>query len=178
MFLTIPYQILEISYVQIANFIIDKYGKSLYKLSYKDNSVECNDISILTPPLKVIDYNPNNNKLRLDLTDQALFYNKLFSLQEYIIATFFIRQQQYLFSSCYSYNDIKCFFNFLLDGLMLNIFIFPNTIVKSKDKINIKMSDIKPGDTIRCVIKLQGIVKCKSLRLRLQHSVPKVWYIT
>ena len=76
MLLSIPYQALEIRNIHLTPFQADKYGKAVARLSYKDPSIDFHDVSILTPPLKVIDYNPENSRLRLDLSDQPNFQVK------------------------------------------------------------------------------------------------------
>jgi hypothetical protein len=96
MILTIPYQALEISNIHLTPFTYDKYGKSIARLSYKDNSIDFQDVCILSPPLKVIDYNPESSRLRLDLSEQQQFLNKLHTLQNYLTSTFFIHQQSFL----------------------------------------------------------------------------------
>ena len=43
-----------------------------------------------------------------------------------------------------------------------------------------KVSELVPGDVIRCVIRLQGISQIRNKygsRLRLQHSIPSSWQI-
>jgi uncharacterized protein YneR len=43
-----------------------------------------------------------------------------------------------------------------------------------------RISDLKEGDTIRFIIRLQGISQVRNkygFRLRLQHSIPSTWLI-
>ena len=96
MILSIPFQTLEISNIHLTPFQSDKYGKAIAKLTYKDNSIDFQDVSILSPPLKIIDYNPENSRLRIDLTEQYNFQVKLHTLQEYLVSTFFVHQQSFL----------------------------------------------------------------------------------
>ena len=59
--------------------------------------------------------------------------------------------------------------------------IYPTLItVKKNDNTTCMVSDLKPGDIIRCIIRLQGISQVRGkygFRLRLQHSIPSVWLI-
>ena len=71
MLLSIPYQALEIGNIHLTPFQADKYGKAVARLSYKDNSIDFQDVSILSPSIKVIDYNPENSRLRIDPSDQS-----------------------------------------------------------------------------------------------------------
>ena len=80
MILTIPYQAFEACHVHLTPFQFDRYGKSIARLSYKDHSIDFQDLSILSPPLRVIDYNPENSRLRLDLSDYHTFHIKLKTL--------------------------------------------------------------------------------------------------
>lgn len=180
MILSIPYQALEISNIHLTPFQSDKYGKAIARLSYKDNSIDFQDVSILSPPLKVVDYNPENSRLRLDLTDQFNFQVKLNTLQEYLVSTFYVHQQSFLSQRNETHDNIRSLFHFLLDNNTLCLYIFPTSIVKKSDGTSIKVSDLIPGDTIRCLIRFQGISQIRgkfNIHLRLQHSVPAIWAI-
>jgi aromatic ring-cleaving dioxygenase len=180
MILSIPYQAFEIENVHLAPFQCDRYGKILAQLSYKDNSIDFQDISILSPPLRVIQYQPENSRLRLDLSEQTHFQNKLNTLQEYLVGTFFMHQQSFL-NICYKSADyIRHLFYFLLDSSVLSLYIYPTASIKMADGQQAKITDLKPGDMIRVVIRLQGIsqlINRESIRLRLHHSVPGVWLL-
>jgi hypothetical protein len=180
MLLSIPYQALEISNIHLTPFQTDKYGKFVAKLSYKDPSIDFHDVSILTPPLKIIDYNPENSRLRLDLSEQIKFQDKLYTLQEYLVSTFYVHQQSFLNQSNETTNNIRQLFHFLLENSILSVYIFSSVIVKKNDNTISRVIDLKPGDYIRCIIRLQGISQVRGkygIRLRLQHSVPSVWYV-
>lgn len=180
MLLSIPYQALEIGNIHLTPFQSDKYGKAIARLSYKDNSIDFQDVSILTPPLKIIDYNPENSRLRVDLSDQFNFQVKLNTVQEYLISTFYVHQQSFLNQKNESHENIRELFHFLLDGSTLCLYIFPTTLVKKSDNTTCKVSDLNVGDSIRCIIRLQGISQVRGkygTRLRLQHSIPSIWQI-
>lgn len=180
MILTIPYQALEVPNIHLFPFQSDKYGKILARLSYKDNSIDFQDVSILSPPLKIIDYNPDNSRLRIDLSQQTNFKIKLHTLQEYLVSTFYIHQLSFLGTKNESYDYIHSLFHFLLTDSILCLYIFPTTIVRKSDGSTCKVEDLKSGDTIRCVIRYQGISQIYNkygMRLRLQHSIPAIWLI-
>ena len=181
MLLSIPYQALEIGNIHLTPFQADKYGKAVARLSYKDNSIDFQDVSILSPSIKVIDYNPENSRLRIDLSDQFNFQVKLNTLQEYLVSTFYVHQQSFLNQKNYTHENIRELFHFLLDGPILCLYIFPTSIIKKADGTTCKVSDLTKGDMIRCVIRLQGISQVRGkygIRLRLQHSIPSIWSIT
>ncbi len=180
MLLSIPFQALEINNIHLSPFQADKYGKSIARLSYKDPSIDLQDVCIMTPPLKVIDYNNENSRLRLDLSEQTNFQIKLNTLQEYLVSTFYVHQQSFLNQKNDSVDSIRQLFHFLLENQTLSLYIFSSSIVKKNDETTCKISDLQPGDTIRCIIRLQGISQVRSkygIRLRLQHSVPSCWLI-
>jgi hypothetical protein len=180
MILSIPYQALEVGNIHLNPFQSDRYGKAIARLSYKDNSIDFQDVSILSPPIKIVDYNSENSRLRIDLSDQFNFQVKLNTLQEYLVSTFFVHQQSFLNIKKESHDFIRELFHFLLTDSNLSLYIFPTTIVKKDDGTSIKVSDLKPGDIIRCVIRFQGISQIANkygTKLRLQHSVPSIWLI-
>jgi hypothetical protein len=181
MILSIPYQALEIGNIHLTPFQSDKYGKAIARLSYKDPSIDFQDVSILSPPIRVIDYNPENSRLRVDLTDQFNFQVKLNTLQEYLISTFYVHQQSFLGQRDENHDSIRSLFHFLLDNNILCLYIFPTSIVKKVDGAICKVSDLVPGDTIRCLIRLQGISQIHGkfgIHLRLQHSIPSIWSVS
>ena len=124
MLLSIPSQALEISNIHLSPFQSDKYGKAIARLSYKDASIDFQDVSILTPPIKVIDYNSESSRLRIDLSDQFNFQVKLNTLQEYLISTFYVHQQSFLNQKNEPSENIRQLFHFLLDGSTLSTLYF------------------------------------------------------
>jgi hypothetical protein len=180
MILSIPYQALEIGNIHLTPFQADKYGKAVAQLSYKDNSIDFHDVSILSPPVKVIDYNSENSRLRVNLSDQFNFQVKLSTLQEYLISTFYVHQQSFLNNRGEDRKTIGELFHFLLEGSTLSLYVFPSSYVKKIDGTTSRVSDLTEGDTIRFIIRLQGISQVRNkygFRLRVQHSVPSIWHI-
>ena len=179
--LSIPHQTLEIGNIHLTPFQADKYGKSIARMTYKDPSIEFQDVSILTPSLKVIHYNPENSRLCINLLDQPNFQVKLKTLQEYLISTFYVHQQSFLNQENYTHNNIRDLFNFLLNDSLLTLYIFPTTNIRKEDGTISKVAELREGDIIRCVIRFQG-VSCISnkygIKLRLQHSIPSIWSIS
>jgi len=177
MILTIPYQAFEIGNIHLTPFQVDQYGKLIARLSYKDASIDFQDVSILSPPMRILDYNKDSSRLRLDLSEHPMFHTKMNVLHDYLISTFYVHQQSFLHMEGKPYETIRRLFYFLLDGPVLSLFIYPTAcIVEGKGQK--RMAEVVPGDVIRCVIRLQGVsqmVAHNELRLRLHHSVPAVW---
>lgn len=181
MILTIPYQTFEVGNIHLTPFQLDRYGKMIARLAYKDPSIDFHDVSILSPPLTVLDYHPETSRLRLDLSSHPHFHVKMNTLHEYLISTFFVHQQSFLNVRNKSYEAIQRLFYFLLDGSVLSLFIYPSVLIKKEKGGAMCVSEIKKGDVIRCVIRIQGVSQLthhEEVRLRLHHSVPSVWYLT
>lgn len=181
MILSIPYQAFEVGNIHITPFQMDRFGKTIARLSYKDHSIDFQDVSILSPPLTVLDYHPETSRLRLDLSDHHMFQVKMNTLHEYLISTIYVHQQSFLNQKNRSYDFVKRLFYFLLDGSVLSLFIYPTVQVKKQNGAHCTISDLKKGDVIRCVIRLQGISQILNngeLRMRLHHSVPSTWLIS
>jgi len=180
MILSIPYQAFEIENVHLTPFQSDRYGKAIAQLTYKDNSIDFQDISILSPPIKVLHYHPESSRLRLDLSEHPHFQVKMNTLQEYLIGTFYMHQQSFLNITYKSIDYVRQLFYFLLDDSTLSLYIYPTVSVKRADGVMCKVADLKPGDTIRCVMRFHGVTQImnrEGVRLRLHHSVPSIWKI-
>jgi hypothetical protein len=192
MILSIPYQSFEIENIQLAPFKLDKNRKPIARLSYHDPIISFHDVSILTPVITVIDYNPENSRLRLDLSRHFNFQIKLNTLYEYLISTIYIHQGTFLNQLNVSHEEIRNLFYFIMDGSILSLYIYPTALVKrekmginasnsannSASNTSMRVADLKPGDTIRCIITFQGISQImnkNSVRLRLHHSVPSMY---
>jgi hypothetical protein len=181
MILSILYQALELCNIHLNPFTYDKYGKQLARFSYKDPSIDLHDVSIISPPLRIIDYNPDNSRLRLDVHPHETFQRKLMSMQENLVSTFHLHQQSFLNMTNSSYDSIHNLFHFLLTDMILHLYIYPTVVVKKQDGTTCNIMNLSPGDTIRCIIRFHGISQIQTrggMRLRLQHSVPIVWLVT
>jgi hypothetical protein len=179
-YLTIPHQAFEVAHVHLTPFQLDRFGKSIARLTYKDHSIDFHDVSILSPPVRVLDYNPDNSRLRVDLSDHPLFLNKLQHLYENLIHTFYIHQQGFLQTVHSSLDDIRHLFYYLMDGPILSLYVYPTAQVMNANGKEVRMAEIKAGDLLRCVIRFQGVTQLHNrdgLRLRLHHSIPALYRI-
>jgi hypothetical protein len=181
MILTIPHQTLEIGHIHINPFQSDSKGRSIAPMTYKDTTVDIQDLSILTPPLTVYDYDQQTCRLRLDLKEHKSFLTKIATLQEYLITTFYIHRYT-LLGNDYTIEQIRALFQNILSGDILTVFIYPTTNVYRDNNKTSKMSTIKKGDVIRCAIRFHGIVFSNNIntnkfRLRIQHSLPAIWLV-
>ena len=181
MYLTIPHQAFEVNHVHLTPFQYDRFGKSIARLTYKDESIDFQDVCLLTPPIRVLDYNPDNSRLRMDLSEHPGFQAKLHQLYENLIHTFYVHQQGFLHTMHYELDEIRRLFYFLMDGPVLSLYVYSTAFIVHSDKSIHRMTQIHPGDLIRCVIRFQGVTQLNNkdgLRLRLHHSIPAIWRIS
>jgi len=180
MLLTIPYQLLEVTNILVDKFTYDHKGRIVASLSYKAPAIQFHDIPILTPPITVADYDVSMNRLRFDIRSQANFLAKLASLQDTLVSRLYQQRFEILKYDA-TQDDIRTLFQFLFYGATLTLFIFPNTVLKLPDGSRKMASELKKGDSIRCVIRIHGISMLPVRpgeffpRFRIQHSVPAVW---
>ena len=178
MILSIPYQRFEINNVQLQQFMNDKYNRNIALLTYND-SIEFKDITLLSPPMRVIEYNAKHSTLRLDVSQHIVFQLKLYTFYEYLTNLLFMHQYAF-FNADLSYDMIRQSFYTILKKAVLSLYIHPHTLIKSSEHNDqgVPISDVKVGDTIQCIIRIQGISQLigkNGMRLRLHHYVPSVW---
>jgi len=177
MLLTIPYQTLEIPNIHINPFQNDNKGRAIAPLSYKDSSIDINEVNVLTPPLTVESYDPVSCRLILSLKDAKSFSKKIILLQEFLVNTFFVHRYTLLGHNT-TLDDIRQQFQMLANTDTLTVFIYPNMNISCSGTGNRIMQNIRCGDVIRFNIRLQGVVfGAKNRRLRIQHSVTNVWMV-
>jgi len=156
MLLVAPYQTIDPSNIIIQPYHTDKRQRSIASLCYAKNGLLLQGITFLTPPLTVISYDSSMNRLLLNLTNHRLFANKFLAIQEQL--------------------DQRPIPLHKLGSLTtLCLFPFPSTPLNDGRTINA----IKPGDTIRCIIRLHTLLQTEFTEktLRLQHSVPMIYII-
>ena len=177
MLLTIPHNILKIEHIHISPFQIDKYGKKLARLTYENDFIKLHDVSLMSPPIKIIDYDPQLSRLRLDISGNDIFKTKIEMLHDYIISTFFLYQYQFLEKNNLSHESIKHAFYHLLDGSILSLYIHPFFSLQLPNGSSSKIGSLKNGDFVRFVITFYGIsriLKNDHDKLRFQYSIPSI----
>jgi hypothetical protein len=181
MLLTIPYQAFEVENVHLLPFQCNYNGKCMARLIYKDHSIDFHDICILSPPIKVVDYNAKTSKLRVDLSEYPQFQSKLNMLYDYIINTFYHQQHIFLpHSNSQSMATIQQMFYSLIDGHIMTLYAHPNTFINKDKEKKLMISEVQPGDKIRYVFRIQGVsqlLKKDRCHFRLQHSIPSIWFL-
>jgi hypothetical protein len=180
MILSIPYQRFEITNIQLHQFMLRKYNRNIALLTYQDDMITFKDITLLTPPMKVLQYNTKTSMLRLDVSDEIAFQLKMYTFYEYVTNLLFMNQYAFFNETQLSYEMIRQSFYTMLTKSVLSLYIHPASIVKHSEKETdgVSISDVHPGDMVRCIIRIQGISQLlgkDGLRLRLHHSVPSIW---
>jgi hypothetical protein len=97
------------------------------------------------------------------------------------VNTFYIHQQNFLHQQHHTIDSIRNIFYSLLEHTLLSLYVNPMTTIKYNtinNKRSEKISDIKMGDTVRCVIRIQGISQVlgkDGFHLRVHHSIPAIY---
>jgi hypothetical protein len=180
MFLAIPYQGIEVNRIHLTYFKYNQYGKAIARFLYKDDSIDFQDISILSPPMRVLDYNPENSRLRLDLSEYPAFSDKLHMLYENLVGTIYHYQHGFLHRTDLTLDRVRRLFYYLMEGSILSLYIYPHAQIKTASGDVKPMITISPNDKIRCVIRLHGVSQVlakNDVRMRLHHSVPSIWLL-
>jgi hypothetical protein len=187
MILTIPYQTLEIPNINILPFVVDQKGKNIARMNYKDSSIQFDDVSILTPPMRIISYDPRANKLTVNVDGQKEFISKMNTMQEYLCSTFYEYRHTFLKNKVNNLHQTRELFQNILHGDTMILHIYPATNVRTSDGTKVSIVQLKAGDMIRAVIRIQGVARINKFNsynglydffLRIYHTIPTMWLIT
>ena len=159
MLLATPYQTIELSNIDVLPYYKDKKARTVAPIQYSKHGLSLQGFTILSPPLTVISYDPSMNRLQLSVANNKTFANKFIAVQEYLANT-----------------NLSVSFQRLCSNSVLTLYLFPNTPIQDGTTV----VDVKPGDTVRCVIRLHNLllIEIKGQNtLRLQHSVPVLYRV-
>ena len=159
MLLATPYQTIELSNIDVLPYYKDKKARTVAPIQYSKHGLSLQGFTILSPPLTVISYDPSMNRLQLSVANNKTFANKFIAVQEYLANT-----------------NLSVSFQRLCSNSVLTLYLFPNTPIQDGTTV----ADVKPGDTVRCVIRLHNLllIEIKGQNtLRLQHSVPVLYRV-
>jgi hypothetical protein len=160
MLLATPYQLIELTNLHISSYQQDKKGRTVAPIQYSKNGLTLTGCTILSPPLTVVSYDTSMNRLLLNTTNSA-FVHKFNAVQDLLGQTNSSIPLQKLYSSS-----------------TLSLYLFPSTALQGTQDT---VSSVKPGDTLRCVIRLHNILQLETKTgpiLRIQHSVPTLYSIS
>jgi hypothetical protein len=186
MILTIPYQTLEIPNINILPFVVDQKGKNIARMNYKDSSIQFDDVSILTPPMRIVSYDPRANKLIVNVDGQKEFISKINTMQEYLCSTFYEYRHTFLKNKVNNLHQTRELFQNILHGDTMILHIYPATNVRTSDGTKVSIVQLKAGDMIRAVIRIQGVARINKFNsyngvydffFRIYHTIPTMWHI-
>jgi len=160
MLLAAPYQNIELSHINVLPYHIDKKDRLVAPIHYSKNGLTMQGFTLLSPPLTVTSYDSSMNRLQLNLINHRSFANKFIAIQDFLSQT----APTLTFQRLCSTNS-------------LTLYLFPSTPIQSGTSIHKTVADVKPGDTLRCIIRLHNLfrMEAKGSILRLQHSVPVIY---
>jgi len=158
MLLAAPYQTIEISNISVLPYHTDKKERTVAPIHYAKNGLIMQGFTILSPPLVVTSYDASTNRLQLNTANNRVFANKIIAIQD-----------------LFSQSDSTLTFQRLCSPSSLTLYLFPSTPVHNSSETT-TIANVKPGDTIRCVIRLHNLFRIGQV-LRLQHSVPIIYGI-
>ena len=168
----IPSQTLDIHNIHMSPFQTQINQKVLIApLKYIDTNITLNSLNILTPPLEVLFHDIQTGRLILSVADQPHFAIKMQMLQTYLASTLYMHQQSF-FGFTNPFLTIE-FFKKMLFPLVYNkkLTLFMGASAKTvsiydKDGMVAATSTqtpqgiqrvLKPGESIRIALQLQGI---------------------
>lgn len=149
--------------------------KPMAPLSYFGTQFRIPFVSVLFPPLGVVEYNPVTGKLVMDMAGNNLTCIKLGALQDTLLGAICYHQAAW-FKSEFSKEDVKGGFQPLYSDNRLHLFC-PHTARFFKDGQWNTSCDIVAGCKIRVAVKLHGISFLTrpdgswSGRCRFQHRI-------
>lgn len=162
----LPIQKMEISNIQIGSPWMhgEKIEKPIAPLSYFSPQFRMPVLSLLFPPLPIVDYSPQSGRLVLDIAETNLACIKLNTLQETLIAALAFHQAAW-FKTSYTVQQIRAGFQLLLNGTHLHFHCFRDA------------TDLQVGSRIRLAVKFHGLSFLMNSsggwggQCRLQHRV-------
>jgi hypothetical protein len=162
--------------------------KPMAPLSYFGTQFRMPLVSILFPPLPILEYNAATGRLILDMSETSLASIKMSVLQETLINAVLYHQHSW-FKTEYSKDDIRSGFQPLYQDNHLHFHCPLGTnghqrnipVYKNKNWSTLETGDLKAGMRIRVAVKIHGIsflLQDKDSqwtgRCRLQHRIQGV----
>lgn len=176
----LPIQKMELSNIHVAN----PWGrggnqmnqKPLAPLSYFGTHFRLPFITLLFPPLQIVNYNSTSGRLELDMSISSLACIKLNTFQETLINAILYHQQAW-FKTEFSKEDVKGGFQPMIENnhILLHCPMTAQNVPIYKKETgwspNFTPADLKVGQRIRVAIKIHGI----SFLTRPDKSGEQVW---
>jgi hypothetical protein len=157
-------------------------SKPMAPLSYFGTQFRLPFVSLLFPPLPIVEYNPVTGKLVLDMSETNLACIKLSTFQETLVNAIVYHQHGW-FKSEFKKEDVKGGFQPILEGSQLHFHIGAqgrtNNVPIYKDGVwlsSVCTEDLKMGTRVRVAVKMHGVSFLMNGdvwtgRCRLQHRI-------
>ena len=164
----LPVQKLEVGSIYIASPWLreskhDVKSNPMSALSYIGSQFRLPSLSILFPPLPIIEYVPSSGRLVIDISETNLACTKLAAFQETILH-FILSHQSAWFGTDYSIEEIRSRYTPIYkdNRLILHCPITtysgtPGAPVYVNGAWDSSYSHLKPGTRIRVAVKMHGI---------------------
>jgi hypothetical protein len=187
---TIPIQKLQLEYINIGHQWTqttrrEYMQKPMAPLSYFGPQFRLPSLSILFPPLRVIEHSSATGKVVLDMNDFSLPSIKLSAFQDTLINSIIYHQSAW-FNTKYTKDDIKSGFIPIFQDNKLILYCPVQQVPKGNIRVykngswnNIAHDDLQPGAKVRISVKIHGISFLNksptdmewSGKCRLQHRI-------
>lgn len=177
MLLAVPYHTLEIGRIHIDPFRPDRKQRPLAPLTYRDTYINTLDLTLITPSLTLIEYEPLRNRLALDASAFPIFQTKFNALQDYIVNLMHLEGNAF-FGRDIGPDALRTMLQPLLIGQQLVVYTYPTLQVQLKEDTVCSLSEVKPGTKLVVALRIHGILEFRGrsgTQLRIQHSVAKVY---
>ncbi len=187
--LAVPSQLLEINNIHMMPFTRkDKYPP-IATLQYNTPQLNMKHCSILTPILKIVDWNPVKGRLRLNCEEHPYFQTKMSAIQEYLINTIHKYQSLLLFDPTvvapleFSHDEIRSVFKVIFEEPCLNCYISPHHLFPlyyQGERVGLQdfNSLLRPGTSIRLILQLNGVSHLPGNSFRIQHQILGAYIIS
>lgn len=178
MLLAVPYHTLEIGRIHIDPFRPDRKQRPLAPLTYRDTYVNTLDLTLMTPPLPLVEYDPMRNRLALDASAFPIFQAKFNAIQDYIVNMMHLEGNAF-FGRDIGLDALRAMLQPLLIGQQLVVYTYPTLQVQLKGDTICALSEVKPGTQLVVALRIHGILEFRGrsgMQLRIQHSVARVYH--
>jgi hypothetical protein len=160
----------------------DLATKPMAPLSYFGTQFRLPFVTLLFPPLPIVEYNPVTGKLILDMSETNLACIKLSTFQETLVNAIVYHQHGW-FKSEFKKEDVKGGFQPILENTYIHLHVGSqgraNNVPLYRDgkwSSSFSTEDLKMGTRVRVAVKIHGVSflmngETWSGRCRLQHRI-------
>lgn len=177
----IPSQLLEVGNVHMRPFQQKGTYPPLATLQYTSQNITLRHFTLLTPPLKIEEWNGARGRLRLNCEKHMQFRTKFYAVQEYLIGTLFVHQHMFLGRRDLSLDVVHaCFKPLFADGILscfISVYhLFPLYDVGGRRLLFEEFdAALRSGREMRLLLQLTGVSQLPGIvhpySFRIQHQI-------